>query len=147
MPAAVASGLPLSVPAWYTAPEGASCVISSPRPPNAASGSPPPTILPSTVRSGTTPKRSWAPPRATRNPPGEDEPRPGRAAEQPQRLQKARRRRAAAHVPGDRLDEDRGQPLPVPLDRRGDAVDVVVVAHDRVGGHPGRNTGRARDAE
>ena len=40
----------------------------SARPPNAARGSPPPTILPRMVRSGRIPKRSWAPPRATRNP-------------------------------------------------------------------------------
>ena len=41
---------------------------TSARPPNAASGSPPPTILPRMVRSGRTPKRSCAPPRATRKP-------------------------------------------------------------------------------
>ena len=40
----------------------------SARPPNAASGSPPPAILPRIVRSGVTPKRSCAPPRATRKP-------------------------------------------------------------------------------
>ena len=40
----------------------------SARPPNAASGSPPPTIFPRMVRSGVTPKSSCAPPRATRKP-------------------------------------------------------------------------------
>ena len=58
----------------------------------------------------------------------EDEQRAARVAEQPQRLEEARRRRDAAHVPGDRLDEDRREALAVPLDRRGDAVDVVVLA-------------------
>ena len=35
-PAATATGFPLSVPAWYTGPVGASCSIRSRRPPNAA---------------------------------------------------------------------------------------------------------------
>ena len=47
MPAATATGFPLSVPAWYTGPAGASCSITSRRPPNAAQGKPPPITLPS----------------------------------------------------------------------------------------------------
>ena len=43
----------------------------------------------------------------------EDEQRAARVAEQPQRLEEAGRRRDDAHVAGDRLDEDRGEPLPV----------------------------------
>ena len=62
-----------------------------------------------------------------------------------QRFQEPRRRRDAAHVPGDRLDDDRRQPLAVALDGRRDTVDVVVVAHDRVRGDAGRDAGRARD--
>ena len=50
--AAVASGFPESVPAWYTGPAGASSSMTSARPPKAASGRPPPAIFPSTVRSG-----------------------------------------------------------------------------------------------
>jgi hypothetical protein len=42
--------------------------ISSRGPPYAAAGSPPPTTLPMTTRSGVTPVSSWAPPRATRKP-------------------------------------------------------------------------------
>ena len=47
---------------------GATSAISSARPPYAPIGMPPPMILPSTVRSGRTPKRACAPPRPTRNP-------------------------------------------------------------------------------
>ena len=105
--------------------------MTSARPPNAASGSPPPTILPSTVRSGVTPNRSCAPPRATRKPvitSSKTSSAPARVAEQAQRLEEPGRRRHAAHVPGDGLDDDRRQALAVALDRRGDAVDVVVLA-------------------
>ena len=54
MPAATATGLPDSVPAWYTGPTGASRSITSRRPPNAAHGNPPPITLPRIVRSGVT---------------------------------------------------------------------------------------------
>ena len=67
-PAAVASGFPDSVPAWYTGPSGASSSISAAGPPTAASGSPPPTTLPKIERSGVMPKRSCAPPTPTRKP-------------------------------------------------------------------------------
>ena len=68
-------------------------------------------------------------------------------AEHAQRLEKSGRRRDAAHVSGDGLDDDRGKPLAVALDRRRDAVDVVVVDDDRVRRHAGRHAGRRRDAE
>ena len=68
IPAAMPSGFPDSVPAWYTGPTGATRRISSARPPYAATGSPPPITLPRHVRSGCTPKRDCAPPYATRNP-------------------------------------------------------------------------------
>ena len=42
--------------------------MTSARPPNAASGNPPPTTLPSVVRSGVMRMVSWAPPRARRKP-------------------------------------------------------------------------------
>ena len=54
-PQAVATGLPDSVPAWYTGPSGASCSMIARGPPKAASGMPPPITLPSTVRSGVMP--------------------------------------------------------------------------------------------
>ena len=59
-PAAAAIGLPLRVPAWWTysgVPSNSweKCRISSVRPTTAASGKPPPMILPSAARSGTTP--------------------------------------------------------------------------------------------
>ena len=42
--------------------------MTSPRPPTAPIGSPPPTIFPSTVRSALISNRSCAPPRAIRKP-------------------------------------------------------------------------------
>ena len=54
-PAAMASGFPESVPAWYTSPAGAMRSSSARGPPYAPTGSPPPTTLPSAVRSGRTP--------------------------------------------------------------------------------------------
>ena len=59
-PQAVATGLPLKVPAWYTGPKGASCSMIARGPPNAASGIPPPITLPSTVMSGRKPGKAWA---------------------------------------------------------------------------------------
>ena len=67
-PAATATGLPDSVPAWYTGPSGAIFSMMSRRPPNAPTGRPPPITLPSVVRSGRMPKRACAPPSATRKP-------------------------------------------------------------------------------
>ena len=67
-PAAVASGFPDSVPAWYTGPAGASRAMMSARPPNAAAGSPPPITLPNVVRSPATPSRPYQPDRVTRKP-------------------------------------------------------------------------------
>ena len=54
-PAAVATGFPDSVPAWYTGPSGASSAMMSARPPNAPTGSPPPITLPNVIRSGAQP--------------------------------------------------------------------------------------------
>jgi len=59
-PQAVATGLPDSVPAWYTGPSGASCSITARWPPKAASGMPPPITLPNTLRSGAKPGISLA---------------------------------------------------------------------------------------
>jgi hypothetical protein len=72
-PQAVATGLPLSVPAWYTAPRGASCSITARLAPKAANGMPPPITLPITVMSGSKPGirlayTPWALPRPTRKP-------------------------------------------------------------------------------
>ena len=67
-PALTATGFPLSVPAWYTGPRGATLSMIARFPPYAASGSPPPTIFPRHVMSGLSPARSCIPPRATRQP-------------------------------------------------------------------------------
>ncbi len=69
----MATGLPESVPAWYTGPSGASFSISALGPPKAASGMPPPMTLPSTVMSGAKPGIAFAytpcaPRRPTRKP-------------------------------------------------------------------------------
>ena len=66
-PAAMASGFPDSVPAWYTGPSGATHDITSRRPPYAPTGRPPPITLPKHVRSGRTPKPAL---RASRGRPG-----------------------------------------------------------------------------
>ena len=68
VPAAVASGLPDSVPAWYTGPDGASRSMISARPPNAAAGSPPPITLPNVIRSPAMPSCPYQPDRVTRKP-------------------------------------------------------------------------------
>src|SRR5438067_10761775 len=52
-----------------------------------------------------------------------------------------------AHVPRDRLDQDRRQPFPVALDRRRGGLDVVVGDDDGVGGSGGRNPRARRDPE
>ena len=67
-PAATATGLPDSVPAWYTGPFGASLSMTSARPPKAPTGMPPPMTLPSVVRSGLMPSSFCAQPRSTRKP-------------------------------------------------------------------------------
>ena len=77
----------------------------------------------------------------------EHEERARRVGEHPQRLEEPRRGRDAAHVPGDRLDEDGREPLAVARARRRDAVDVVEPADDRVGGDARGDTRRRGDAE
>src|SRR5438552_2857609 len=67
-PAATASGLPDSVPAWYTGPAGASRDMIEARPPKAAQGSPPPITLPNVTRSPVTPSTPCQPEAVTRNP-------------------------------------------------------------------------------
>jgi len=67
-PAAIATGLPDSVPAWYVSPSGARRAMMRRAPPNAPTGMPPPITLPKVAMSGTMPRRSLAPPRARRKP-------------------------------------------------------------------------------
>ena len=124
--------------------------MTSARPPNAASGRPPPTILPRIVRSGRTPNRSCAPPRATRKPvitssKTSSAPDASHSCRSASRI--AVDRRDDAHVPRDRLDDDRGEAFAVAEHGLGDRLDVVVRADDRVGGDGGRHAGRRRDRE
>ena len=64
----MATGLPESVPAWYTGPVGASFSMTSALPATAPTGKPAPMIFPKVTMSAATPNLSWAPPNATRNP-------------------------------------------------------------------------------
>ena len=68
-PAAVASGFPDSVPAWYTGPSGASAAMTSARPPKAPMGRPPPMTLPKQREVGRDAETLLAPrPTPRRNP-------------------------------------------------------------------------------
>ena len=105
--------------------------MSSARPPNAAAGRPPPTILPRIVRSGQHAEallRTAARDAEAGDHLVEDEQRARGVAERAEHLEEARRGRHDAHVPGDGLDEDRREPLAVALDRRRRRLDVVVGA-------------------
>ena len=78
----------------------------------------------------------------------EDEQRAGGVAERAQRLQEARLGRDDAHVPRDRLDEDRRETLAVALDRRGRGRSTSLYGRDdRVRRDAGRDAGLRRDAE
>ncbi len=102
------------------------------------------------VRSGRTPKRACAPPRAAREAGDhlvEDEQRPGGVAERAQRLEEAGLRRDAAHVPRHRLDEHRRQLVVVAGDGLADRGEIVVVDHDRPCHDRGGDAGRGRDPE
>ena len=111
-PAAVATGFPDSVPAWYTGPSGASSSITSARPPSAASGKPPPTTLPNIERSGVMPYMPCAPASPSRNPvitSSNTRSAPTRGAAVAQAFEEAVARRHQAHVRGDRFDDHRGE--------------------------------------
>mmetsp|Transcript_3612 Transcript_3612/g.8103 ORF Transcript_3612/g.8103 Transcript_3612/m.8103 type:complete len:244 (-) Transcript_3612:565-1296(-) len=68
MPARMARGLPLRVPAWYMLPAGATCSMISFLPAYAPTGRPPPMTLPKVERSGSMPKCFCAPPYEMRKP-------------------------------------------------------------------------------
>ena len=105
----MARGFPDRVPAWYTSPAGAIRSMISALPPNAPTGRPPPITLPSVVKSGSTPCAAWAPPRWTRNPvitSSKMSTLPASAVISRSVARKARRRGDAAHVAGDRFDDD-----------------------------------------
>ena len=127
MPAAIASGLPDSVPAWYTGPSGATCSIRSRRPPYAATGSPPPITLPSVVRSGVDAEalaRAAGRDAEAGHHLVEDQQRAVLVGERAQRREEAGIGRDEARVADDRLDDDRGDAAGVlaqqRLDRRRD---------------------------
>ena len=142
-PAAVASGFPDSVPAWYTGPTGRQVLHHvAAAAEGAASGRPPPITLPKHHRSGRTPN-ARAPPQAEAEPGDdlvEDQQRAGRVARGPQPFEEPGRRRDEAHVGGDRLDDHRGD---VVVDLGHD----VVGRHDGVGHRAGGHAGRARQAQ
>ena len=77
----------------------------------------------------------------------EDEQGARGVAERAQRLEEARRRRHDAHVPGDRLDDDRGEAFAVALDRSRRRIGVVVRGDDGVAGRAARDSRRGRQPE
>ena len=146
-PAAVASGLPESVPAWYTSPAGATAPsgrAARRRPPP---GRPPPMIFPRMVRSGVTPSRSCAPPRATRNPEitsSNTSSAPAASAAVAQEVEEAPVGRHEAHVGRVGLAHERGQ---LALGERALHRVAVVPRHHRRVGRLGRgHAGAGRDA-
>ena len=136
-PAAVASGFPDSVPAWYTGPSGASSSMIAARPPTAASGRPPPIDLAEDREVGRDAEAALRAAEADAEAGDhlvEHEQRAVRGAALAQRRRGSRRRGGdEAHVGGDRLDEDRREVGAV-LGERGVERGEVVVGHDdRVG--------------
>jgi len=109
--------------------------MTSPDPPKAASGSPPPTIFPRMVRSGLT-RSAPARRRARTRKPVITSSKTSSAPDASQSARSASRNPGNGgtqpHVPGHRLDEDRSKIFAVALDRSRDLVDVVVVDDDRV---------------
>ena len=106
----------------------------SARPPNAASGRPPPTILPRSVRSGSDAVallRAAARDAEARDHLVEDEQRAGRVAERAQRLEEARLGGTTPMFPATGSTMIAAS-LAVLGDGRGDRVDVVVRHDDRV---------------
>jgi hypothetical protein len=75
------------------------------------------------------------------------EQRAGAVADGAQALEEARAGRDDAHVARDRLDQDRGQVVAVPLGQGAHGVEVVVLADERVGRHRRRHAGGRGDAE
>ena len=124
--------------------------MTSARPPKAASGRPPPTILPRIGQVGQDAEallRAAARDAEARDHLVEDEQRAGGIAERAEHLEVARLRRHDAHVPRHGLDDDRRQPLAVALDRGGDAVHVVEGDDHGVGRRAGGHARGGRDAE
>ena len=77
----------------------------------------------------------------------EDEQRARGVRQRAERVEEAGLGRDDAHVPGDRLDEDRGEALAVARDRLRCRLHVVVGADDRVLGRPRRHTRAGRDRQ
>ena len=120
MPAAIASGLPESVPAWKTGPAGMTFFMMSARPPYAPTGKPPPTILPSTVRSGVSPKQLLRPAVGQAEAGHHlvvDQQRAVLLRQPAQFRAELGRRRDQAHVADDRLEDDAGDLVALRLER------------------------------
>ena len=142
-PAAVASGFPDRVPAWYTGPSGASDASTSARPPKAPTGRPPPITFPKHHRSGRDPRPRRRPALAQPEPGDdlvEDQQGAGGVAGRPQAREESLRRRHQAHVGRHRLDDHAGHPLV-------ELGDPVVGGHHRLGHRAGRHAGRVGQAQ
>ena len=110
-PAAVASGFPDSVPAWYTGPTGASCGQQLPAAAERADRQPAADHLAEApqVRGHAEPRRRAARAEAeARDDLVEDQQRPGRVARGPQALEEPGAGGDQVHVGGHRLDDDAG---------------------------------------
>ena len=138
----------MNVPPWLTAPgrRASKMAITSARPPNAASGYPPPMILPSVVRSGRTPIAFL---RATGGDPErddlvEDQQRPVAVGQRAQERQEVRLGRADAAGTLDGFDDDRGE-LVLPAPQGGfDAVRIAPRQLDDEAVQRGRARPRSR---
>ena len=147
----MASGFPLSVPAWYTAPSGRELVHH---------------VGPAADRGEREPAADdLAEDRQVRVEPEADlraaeaEPEPGDDLVEDEAARRARRSDAArcsrkpgsgrdeAHVGGDRLDEHGGELVTVGVERGVERGDVVVRDDDRVGDRARGDAGRAREPE
>ena len=107
-------------------------------------------ILPRHVRSGVTPKRSCAPPRAslkTGHDLVEDQDDPVLARDLPEPFEIPFRRRHTAHVPGDWLQDDGGELLALAREQVPHRLQVVVRQNGGISGSPLRNAGAVGKAE
>ena len=104
-------GSPTASPLGRPDPAGASCDITSARPPKAAAGRPPLITLPKVNRSGVTPSRPHQPAGPTRKPVSTSSrisSAPWRRGQVAQQRVEPVARRDHAHVRGGRFDDDAG---------------------------------------
>ena len=100
-------------------------------PPKAPTGRPPPMILPKVVRSGSMPKRAWAPPKAARKPvmtSSKMSRAPYWRGDLAQAFEEAGPGQDKAHVGGHGFDDDGGDAFAMPAEDLAHGVKIVVGA-------------------